>query len=209
MCSSDLGPIERDRVYHQGTVWGWWLGIWALAQARVSGDPELGLQWLDGVGDHLATAGLGREWDDATIGRLLDDLRVTHEHLGEAVVDRAAEDLAAGLTVGWFQGRFEWGPRALGFRSILADPRRAEMRDHLNEKIKFRELFRPFAPSVAAGFEHRWFDMPQGGDLATEWMLLVAPVKTDVLPATTHVDGTARVHRVTATANPQIGRAHV
>jgi carbamoyltransferase len=151
----------------------------------------------------LATAGLGREWDDATIGRLLDDLRVTHEHLGEAVVDRAAEDLAAGLTVGWFQGRFEWGPRALGFRSILADPRRAEMRDHLNEKIKFRELFRPFAPSVAAGFEHRWFDMPQGGDLATEWMLLVAPVKTDVLPATTHVDGTARVHRVTATANPR------
>jgi carbamoyltransferase len=118
-------------------------------------------------------------------------------------VASAAQDLADGKVIGWFQGRFEWGPRALGHRSILADPTRAETKDRINEKIKFREPFRPFAPSVTSGAEARYFDLPPGGEALAEWMLLVAPTTTDALPAVTHVDGTARAHVVHAEANPR------
>jgi carbamoyltransferase len=151
----------------------------------------------------LAGPGLGQAWDDATIAALLVDLRVAHEALPpETVAARAAADIVEGRVVGWVQGGFEWGPRALGHRSILADPRRADMKDRINARIKYRELFRPFAPSVAAGAEGRYFDVPSGGEQLAEWMLLVAPVKTDDFPATTHADGTARLHVVHAAANP-------
>ena len=163
--------------------------------------------WHDVMGNPrapaLVTPGLGKAWDDDTIGRTLADLRVKHTRVApERVTERAVEDLAEGKVLGWFQGRFEWGPRALGHRSILADPRRADMKDRINAKIKYRELFRPFAPSVTAGDEGRYFDVPAGGELPAEWMLLVAPVTTDALPATTHVDNTARVHVVRPEANP-------
>ncbi len=151
----------------------------------------------------LDTPGLGQAWDDPTIGRLLADLNVPHEVLDPArVAERATADLIDGKVIGWFQGRFEWGPRALGHRSILADPRRAEVKDRVNATIKFREPFRPFAPSVIAGAEGRYFDVPTGAEQPAEWMLVVAPVRTDALPATTHVDGTARVHVVREGANP-------
>ena len=100
--------------------------------------------------------------------------------------------------VGWFQGGSEYGPRALGHRSILADSRKAEMRDILNEKIKHRELFRPFAPSVLLEHCTNFFDI----DDESPYMLLVAKVKKpDLIPAITHVDGTARVQTVTKDAN--------
>jgi carbamoyltransferase len=151
----------------------------------------------------LPGPGLGQAWDDATIGALLTDLRVKHEVLApDTVAARAAADIVEGRVLGWVQGRFEWGPRALGHRSILADPRRADMKDRINARIKYRELFRPFAPSVAAGAESRYFDVPAGGEQLAEWMLLVAPVTTDDFPATTHADGTARLHVVHAAANP-------
>jgi carbamoyltransferase len=107
--------------------------------------------------------------------------------------------------IGWFQGGFEWGPRALGFRSILADPRNPDMQDRVNEKVKFRERFRPFAPSVMAGSEDRYFEIPPGAEQPVRWMLMVVPVKADqrdAMPAITHVDGTARIHVVDAAANP-------
>jgi len=113
-----------------------------------------------------------------------------------------AHALARGLVVGWFQGRMEWGARALGNRSILADPRRADMRDVINSKIKFREKFRPFAPSVLEEALDDYFV----GAVPDPFMLQVYPVRTDkrhVIPAVTHVDGTGRVQTVSRETNPE------
>lgn len=107
--------------------------------------------------------------------------------------------MADGRVVGWFQGPAEWGPRALGGRSVLADPRRAEMKDVLNAKIKHREPFRPFAPSVLDEAAPEWFDI----DVPSPYMLMVAPVKRPAdIPAVTHVDGTARLQTVSRGASP-------
>jgi len=101
--------------------------------------------------------------------------------------------------VGWFQGRMEWGPRALGNRSILGDPREANMKDILNEKIKHRESFRPFAPSILEEYISEFFDL----DIPSPYMLLVAKVKKpDIIPAVTHVDGTGRLQSVSKNSNP-------
>ena len=119
---------------------------------------------------------------------------------------RVAGMLAEGSVVGWHQGRSEWGPRALGQRSILADPRPAQMKRTLNEKIKFRELFRPFAPSAAAESAGDWFDLGAGRGLDPyRFMLATAPVRPErreKLGAVTHVDGSARVQTADATENP-------
>ena len=157
-------------------------------------------------GPALTTAGLGKSWSHEDIGALLTDLKITHEDLGESLAERAAEDIADGKVIGWFQGGFEWGPRALGHRSILANPRDPDMQDRVNEKVKFRERFRPFAPSVLEGAEDRYFEIPEGADQPIRWMLMVVPVKEDqreAMPAITHVDGTARIHVVTNQANPE------
>ena len=124
----------------------------------------------------------------------------------DAMLDRAAALIAGGQVIGWHQGRFEWGPRALGHRSILADPRRADMKDVVNVKIKFREPFRPFAPSVVAERADEYFDCA-GADrqYPSRFMLLVEPVRPaaqPTLPATTHVDGSARLQTVHAAASP-------
>ena len=101
--------------------------------------------------------------------------------------------------VGWFQGRMEWGPRALGNRSILADPRNEKMKDILNEKIKHRESFRPFAPTILEEYCSEYFDL----NVPSPYMLLVAKVKKpEKIPAVTHVDGTGRVQTVSKTSNP-------
>jgi carbamoyltransferase len=113
----------------------------------------------------------------------------------------AAADIAAGKVVGWFQGRMEWGARALGNRSILADPRRADMRDIINAKIKFREKFRPFAPSALAEAADRYFE----NVTPDPFMLKVVPVRAAcraAIPAVTHVDGSGRLHTVERAANP-------
>ena len=154
----------------------------------------------------LTTAGLGQAWSHSEIGEILDDLKIAHTDMGESVCTAAAEDISAGKVIGWFQGGFEWGPRALGHRSILANPRDPNMQDRVNEKVKFRERFRPFAPSVKAGDEGRYFDIPDGSHQPIRWMLMVVPVKADqraAMPAITHVDGTARIHVVEQSANPR------
>jgi carbamoyltransferase len=110
--------------------------------------------------------------------------------------------IAAGDIVGWFQGRMEWGARALGNRSILADPRRADMRDVINEKIKFRERFRPFAPSVLAEAIDEYFV----GAVHDPFMIQVYPVRDDkraTIPAVTHVDGSGRLQSVSERSNPR------
>ena len=125
------------------------------------------------------------------------------------LVDAVCDRLEGGKVIGWFQGRSEWGPRALGNRSILADPRRSDMKDTVNAKIKFREPFRPFAPSVLAERCEEFFELPKAyNSLPARFMLLVVPVrpdKEDVVPAVSHM-GTARVQTVHKNSNPRYYR---
>ena len=186
------GPFKRAFVQPAAGDAGGAMGAALWTWHEVLGNPRT---------PQKLAPGLGKQWFDAELQVLVAELKLPHTVVDP--VEAAAQDLADGKVIGWFQGRFEWGPRALGFRSILADPTRAETKDRINEKIKFREPFRPFAPSVTAGHEARYFDIPDGGGALAEWMLLVAPTTTDALPAVTHVDGTARVHVVHADANPR------
>lgn len=118
-----------------------------------------------------------------------------------ALCDWTAAQIADGLIVGWFQGAMEWGARALGNRSILADPRRSGMREVINSKIKFREKFRPFAPSVLDSALAQYFS----GAVFDPFMIQVYPIRADkrgVIPAVTHVDGSGRLQTVDRTGNP-------
>jgi carbamoyltransferase len=124
----------------------------------------------------------------------------------DALAAETASRLAAGEIVGWFQGRMEFGPRALGNRSILADPRDPGMRDRLNARVKKREEFRPFAPAVRTEDASRYFDTPAGEEQAYSAMLFVVPVRSacrTLLTAVTHVDGSARVQTVHRDDNPR------
>jgi carbamoyltransferase len=123
----------------------------------------------------------------------------------DALSTEVAGYIADGLVVGWFQGRMEWGARALGNRSILADPRRADMREIINTKIKFREKFRPFAPSILEEAVDEYFV----GAVADPFMIQVYPVreeKRSTIPAVTHVDGSGRLQTVNRDANPAYWR---
>lgn len=143
----------------------------------------------------LPSAYLGPGYDEDTIRKALDAYGAVYERMEEpALLERTVDHIVAGKVVGWFQGRMEWGPRALGHRSILGDPRHPEMRDVINRKIKMREGFRPFAPSVLEEFVKDWFEL----DRPSPYMLLVAPVRKDkpALPAVTHVDGSARIQTI-------------
>ncbi|MGB7846146.1 MAG: carbamoyltransferase [Candidatus Acidiferrum sp.] len=115
---------------------------------------------------------------------------------------RTAAIIAEGKILGWYQGRAEWGPRALGNRSIVADPRRPEMKEILNQRIKHREIFRPFAPSILAEKTGEWFEKSQPSPFMT-LAYPVRPEKRDKIPAPTHVDGTGRLQTVTREANPR------
>jgi carbamoyltransferase len=119
----------------------------------------------------------------------------------EQLTEKVAKHVSDGEVVGWFQGRTEWGPRALGNRSIVADPRRTDMRDILNKRIKLREPFRPFAPSVLEERMGEWYE----GTHPSPFMLMayrVRPEKRDLIPAPTHVDGTGRLQTVNRSTNP-------
>src|SRR5262249_44199181 len=118
---------------------------------------------------------------------------------------RTAAAIADGKVVGWFQGKMEWGPRALGNRSILCDPRRDDMKLLLNAKIKRRESLRPFAPSVLEEAVSEWFEE----DDAVPFMMQVFQVrekKRKLIPAVTHVDGSGRLHTVSRLTNPRYYR---
>jgi carbamoyltransferase len=118
------------------------------------------------------------------------------------LMQRTAAIVADGKILGWFQGRAEWGPRALGNRSIVADPRRPEMKEILNQRIKHREIFRPFAPSILAESTGEWFEKSHPSPFMT-LAYSVRPGKRDKIPAPTHVDGTGRLQTVTREANPR------
>jgi carbamoyltransferase len=150
----------------------------------------------------------GKSYTDGQIADYLrgDGIRHTVCSNEDELVDKVVEHLQAGHVTGWFQDRFEWGPRALGARSIIADPRRTDMKDIVNTKIKFREPFRPFAPSVIVESAERFFELDDAQrHFPARFMLYVVDVKPGqekVLPAITHVDGTARLQTVHAKESP-------
>jgi carbamoyltransferase len=174
-------------------------------------------------GDSMRGSYLGPKFSNEEIEAELNDLGAVVQHLDDAaLIDEVARLLEAGNVVGWFQGRMEFGPRALGGRSILGDPRDPKMQETMNLKIKYRESFRPFAPSVLAERVSDYFEL----DSPSPYMLIVAPLdpqqrlqmsaeqeqlfgieKLNVarsnLPAVTHVDYSARVQTVHAETNPR------
>ena len=183
-------------------------------------------------GDRQKGSLLGPHYQTAEICEWLDGLGVTYQRAKDEreLLDKVVSLLVSEKVVGWFQGRMEFGPRALGARSILGDPRSPRMQATMNLKIKFRESFRPFAPCVLESEAHRWFGLEAGQ--TSPYMLLVAPVRDErrvsvsaeaartmaadpdlrnrvniprsVIPAVTHVDYSARVQTVDATRNPRL-----
>ena len=174
--------------------------------------------------DHMAGSYLGPHFGPTVIRSQLDSFGAVYSELGEdELFERLADILAAENVVGWFQGRMEFGPRALGGRSIIGDPRSANMQTTMNLKIKYRESFRPFAPAILAEDVDRFFDL----DEESPYMLVVAPVSDEhriesdedglfgierlkrqrsSIPAVTHVDYSARVQTVHADTNPRFHR---
>jgi carbamoyltransferase len=159
---------------------------------------------------HMAHAYYGPQFSDDEYKALLED---EHDRLTEAgcqvmefqdstnLCRATAQAISEGKVIGWFQGRLEWGPRALGNRSILGDPRRANMKDILNAKIKRRESFRPFAPSVLREDTLAWFEE----EADVPFMMQVFQVRQEkrgLIPATTHADGSGRLQTVHRDTNP-------
>ena len=200
------------------------LGAALAASHRLSGEPRPSAGSKGAGGDAMQGAFLGPEFGPEEIRAALDAAGARYETLGdEALIAATVEALAAGKAVGWFQGRMEFGPRALGNRSILADARSPTMQKTLNLKIKYRESFRPFAPSVPRADVADWFEL----DRDSPYMLLVAGVKPErrrgeaetpnnalsgldrlnvprsEVPAVTHVDYSARVQTVHPETNPR------
>jgi carbamoyltransferase len=151
----------------------------------------------------LKHALLGKAYSEGEIVSALAAAGLSYRRLKEGqLIARVARDLAEGRIVGWFQGRFEMGPRALGNRSILADPRRPDMRDLLNAKVKQREPFRPFAPAVLVERASEFFEIDQPDPFMT-LAPRVRPESRDRIPAAVHVDGTARIQTVERSSNPR------
>jgi carbamoyltransferase len=162
----------------------------------------------------LETAYLGPEASEQELHVLFDWRRNEIVEAGctialmpkeEELLRKTAQAIADGKVVGWFQGRMEWGPRALGNRSILADPRRANMKDILNQKIKRRESFRPFAPSILREAVADWFEQEDDVPFMME-VFPIRPRQRQLIPAVTHVDGTGRLQTVHKETNPRYHR---
>ena len=219
------GKVLRDGTFERlwiqpaagdaGGALGAALAVWHgyLGRARV----------CDGASDAMQGAYLGPAFTQATIEQRLTAIGARFHDLDENALTRTAvADLVDGRALGWFQGRMEFGPRALGGRSILGDPRSPDMQKMLNLKIKFRESFRPFAPSVRSEDVADWFEL----DIASPYMLLVAAVEPrrrramiaeeqvlfgidklnvsrSTIPAVTHVDYSARIQTVHRETNPR------
>lgn len=163
-------------------------------------------------GPALDHAYLGSEYSDAEIQAFLEKHSIPYKKFpsDEEFYEFAAQALVDGQVCGWYRGRFEWGPRALGSRSIIADPRKPEMKEKLNATIKFREAFRPFAPSVLEERASEFFDIEEADrHWPARFMLYVTPVREDkrhLLPAITHEDGSGRLQTVFKDTNPAYHR---
>jgi carbamoyltransferase len=216
------GPFERIWVQPAAGDAGGALGV-ALA---VTYDMKKLPRSVSGNSDGMKGTYLGPKFDPETIRRTLDLLGAVYRELSDdELFPEVVQALADGKVVGWFQGRMEFGPRALGNRSILADPRLPDMRQAVNRKVKYREGFRPFAPAVLREEVGEFFDL----NCESPYMLLVAQVQKDHIrsqgehelglrgldkqkairsdiPAVIHVDGSARVQTVDEVTNPRFYR---
>ena len=219
------GLILRENIFERlwiqpaagdaGGALGAALAIWYLDKAQTR-------ERIPATPDEMNSALLGPDYTAAQIEEVLRSHQAVYRRLeDEALLTRTAELLAAGKVVGWFQGRMEFGPRALGSRSILGDARSPKMQSVMNLKVKFRESFRPFAPIVLRERAADYFDLA----VDSPYMLLVAPVKESLrlpippndlkdldrlkqlrssIPAVTHVDFSARIQTVSAEQNPRL-----
>ncbi len=207
------GPFDEIWIQPAAGDAGGAVGAAAVVWHEYDQQPR---QPVNGVDDRMGGSYLGPAFSDQEISRALDQFGARYTKLDdETLFARTAEQIANGKVIGWFQGRMEFGPRALGARSILGDPRDATMQSTMNLKIKYRESFRPFAPAVLAERSSDYFELPA----PSPYMLIVAPVseslRTDIandtqqltgleqlslarstLPAITHVDYSARVQTV-------------
>ncbi len=187
-------PFERLYIQPAAYDAGTGLGAALYVKHQLLGQPR------DLVMNHCYW---GLEYSAEACRDGLEEAGLEYEELAEDLLaERAAELVAAGRILGWYQGRFEWGPRALGNRSIVCDARNPAMKDILNHRIKHRESFRPFAPSVTEEAASAYFDL----DGPSPFMLLtcaVRPGQRAAIPAITHVDGTARVQTVDRATNPR------
>ena len=214
------GPFEQIWIQPSAGDAGGALGVALWIHHQMLGRERIALPE-----DSQQGSLLGPSFSDAEIERFLKSVKAHYTICGsdEELCELVASALAEGEVVGWFQGRMEYGPRSLGGRSILGDPRRPDMQTTMNLKIKFRESFRPFAPAVLRESVSEYFDMPR--DAESPYMLLVAPVAEELrvpvqedaqslqgieklnvphstLPAVTHVDYSARVQTVDSARNP-------
>jgi carbamoyltransferase len=225
-----LNCVGNGRVLREGPFRGLWIQPAAGDAGGAVGTALLATHRLEGRArktsppeDAMKGGYLGPAFSNEEIERFLTGQNAPYVRLGDAeLLDRVADELAAGKVIGWFQGRMEFGPRALGGRSIIGDARSPQMQSVMNLKIKYRESFRPFAPSVLRERVAEYFAMD--GD--SPYMLLVAPVlekrrtpasaasqdlwgidllnvpRSDI-PAVTHIDYSARIQTVHATTNPR------
>jgi carbamoyltransferase len=211
------GPFRRLWIQPAAGDAGGALGVALLIHHRVLGNSRTA-----DPGDSMQGSLLGPAFTDAEIRKYLDSVGAVYRQVApKELIQGTARDLADERVVGWFQGRMEFGPRALGSRSIIGDPRSSRMQSVMNLKIKFRESFRPFAPSVLREHVHEYFEM----NCDSPYMLLVAPVKLERritmtneqsklfgidklnvvrsdIPAVTHVDYSARIQTVHKETNP-------
>ena len=220
----DNGKILKEKIFENiwvqpaagdaGGSLGAALGYWHI---------DLNKERTEILKDEMHGSYLGDEFKEKEIIEKFDEIGAVYEKLNQdEIIEKTVNNLADGKAVGWFQGRMEFGPRALGNRSILGDPRSDTMQKNLNLKVKYRESFRPFAPSILKEDLSEWFDI----DCESPYMLLVAPVSKNHLrrqttndkkrkgldrlqivrsdiPAITHVDNSARVQTVDAKTNPR------
>jgi carbamoyltransferase len=203
-----LNSVANGEVVREGIFDAVWIqpaaGNAGAALGAALADYHLGHGGARSVSagrDGMRGGCLGPGFADADVAARLAACGARFRALPEAeLIAAAADALAAGHCVAWMQGRMEFGPRALGARSILCDPRLPDARRRLNREVKFREDFRPFAPSVLAEDAASWFELD--GD--SPYMLLVVPVRDrDAIPAVAHVDGSARVQTVDAGIQPR------
>lgn len=227
-----LNCVANGRIVREGLYRDIWIQPAAgdaggsLGAALAAWHEYHGRERLVNGGDRMRGGYLGPRFERAGIARQLDACGARYVELDDAaLMPRLAELLEAEQVIGWFQGRMEFGPRALGSRSIIGDPRSPKMQSVMNLKIKYRESFRPFAPSVLADRVSDYFEL----DRASPYMLLVAPVKEELrvppngedpplfgidklkvrrseLPAITHVDYSARIQTVHEDTNPRYYR---
>jgi carbamoyltransferase len=195
----DVTPFERVYVHPAAGDAGLAVGAAFYVWHQILGKPR------SFVMDH---ANWGPEYSHEEVRRAIDSNGLAKEGYAiaelkeEELMKRAAAIIADGKILGWFQGRAEWGPRALGNRSIVADPRRPEMKEILNQRIKHRETFRPFAPSILAEATADYFEKSYASPFMT-LAYAVRPEKREKIPAPTHVDGTGRLQTVSREANPR------